>query len=297
MITKNNTSIVIASAGNFNYLHRCLKAIFKQTSLPHQVILVLPEDKKIQKNYEKLKVFYSNKKNQVYQRNLGISKLSKNTRILIQIDERIILKKNSIENLIQCWNMNKNKNILGIGFNQLVNKKQNSFGGSQISKIFRNHQGSVLKNGINIGYENLKENCKVSWIKGGIASYDLKKAKKIFNRFFPLLSWSVCEDLIFSYDLQKKGNLIICANAKATLLEKNLNNEFINNFRLGSLYSHNHRYFVRKNKELSIIFFYLTIQLLFLYNILIGILRLKIPKVLYGFGLIFGLFKKNLFTK
>ena len=297
MITKNNTSIVIASSGNFNYLHKCLKAIFKQTSLPHQVILVLPEDKKIQKNYEKLKVFYSNKKNQVYQRNLGISQLSKNTRILIQIDERIVLKKNSIENLIQCWNMNKNKNILGIGFNQIVNKKQNSFGGSKISKIFRNHQGSVLKNGINIGYENLKENRKVSWIKGGIASYDLKKTKKIFNRLFPLLSWSVCEDLIFSYDLQKKGNLIICANAKATLLEKNLNNEFINNFGLGALYSHNHRYFVKKNKELSIIFFYLTIQLLFLYNILIGILRLKISKVLYGFGLIFGLFKKNLFTK
>ncbi len=295
MINKKNTAIVIASAGNFNYLHKCLKAIFKQTSVPNQIILVLPKEKKFKKDYKKLKVLYSDKKNQVHQRNLGISKLSKFTRILIQLDERVILRKNSIEKLIECWNMNVGKNVLGIGFNQLVNKNQNSFNGSTISKILINKKGSVLKTGMNIGYENLKKDLKVSWIKGGLASYDITKSKKIFNRSFPLLSWSVCEDLIFSYDLQKKGNLLICAKAKAILLKKKIDKRIINNFIFGTLYSHNFKFFVKKNKELSTIFFYLMIKLLFLYNLIQGIFKLNISKIFYSFGLIFGLFKKNLF--
>ena len=85
MIQKNNIGIVIASLGNQNYLTKCLKSIFKQTSIPAQIILVIPINKTLNNSFKKLDIYYSKIQNQVHQRNLGISKLSQEIKILIQL--------------------------------------------------------------------------------------------------------------------------------------------------------------------------------------------------------------------
>ncbi len=297
MVTNKNVGIVITSLGNEKFLNNCLRSIFKQSKIPTQIIIVLPNKTRFLTTFKKVKIYNSRIKNQVHQRNLGISKLLKSTKILLQLDDRVILEKRCIEKLIDCWNNNSDKNIVGIGLNQIVSKNKPKFDGSIVSNIFKNYQGRVLINGLNIGYQNLKKNSKVSWLKGGMASYNIKKIKEIKKRSFPIVSWSVCEDLIFSYDLQKHKTLIICKNAKAKLIQKSKKAESIKNgYELGKLYSHNFRYFVKKNDNLSFILFIFTILILFFYGMLTGIMNFSLKKINYSFGLIAGLFSKNLFN-
>ena len=297
MITKENIGIVITSLGHKEFLDKSLKSIFSQSKIPSQIIIVLPKNIQYFSDFKKIKIYNCKIKNQVHQRNLGISKLSKSTKILLQLDDRVILQKDCIEKLIDCWNNNQNKNLVGIGLNQVVEKNKPKFDGSIIGKIFKNYQGQVLINGLNIGYQNFKKTSKVSWLKGGLASYNIKKIKKIKNRSFPIVSWSVCEDLLFSYDLQKNKTLLVCSHAKAKLIRKSKGaSSTIQNFELGKLYSHNFKHFIKLNKNLSNTLFYLTIIVLFFYGLFIGILTFSLRKINYSFGLIVGLFIKNLFN-
>ena len=292
MIHKNNIGIVITSLGNQNYLTKCLKSIFKQTSIPAQIILVIPINKTLNNSFKKLDIYYSKIQNQVHQRNLGISKLSQEIKILIQLDESVILKKDAIQNILKCWNMNENQNVAGIGFNELSQKSKLPL----FSRFFKNYQGSVFKNGMCIEYDNIKKITQVSWLKGGITSYDLRKVKNIRNRPFPIISWSVCEDLIFSYQVQKKYKLIICPDAKVILMKKYFNNTNLRNeYYLGKLYSHNFKHFVRINKELSISYYFISILILFFYGICKGVIFFNLKKIVFNFGKIAGLFSKNLF--
>ena len=106
--------------------------------MPTQIIIVLPSYAKYYSNLKKVKIYNSRIINQVHQRNLGISKLSKSTRILLQLDDRVILEKYCIEKLIDCWNTNKDKNVGGIGLNHIVSKNKPNFDGSIISNILKN---------------------------------------------------------------------------------------------------------------------------------------------------------------
>ena len=99
MFKKRNLAIVIASLGDKKCLNKCLEAIANQSIRPNQIIIVLPEGQIFHHNLHNLYIYYSKIKNQVFQRNLGISKLRKNIKILVQLDDRVILQKNAIKNL------------------------------------------------------------------------------------------------------------------------------------------------------------------------------------------------------
>ena len=118
--------------------------------------------------------------------------MRKNIKILVQLDDRAILQKNAIKNLLNSWNQNSNQNIAGIGLNEISEVQKYNFFNSQISllntlifNIFEKFgifkPGSVLLNGMCVQYSNLKKLTKVSWLKGGLSSYDLSKVKKLYT--------------------------------------------------------------------------------------------------------------------
>ena len=310
MFKKRNLAIIIASLGNKNYLNRCLKAIAKQSILPNQIVIVLPKGTIFHHNLHNLDIYYSKIKNQVFQRNLGISKLRRNIKILLQLDDRVILQKNAIRNLLSSWNQNSNQNIAGIGLNEISEVEKYNFFNSHISllnilflKIFEKFgifkPGSVLLNGMCVQYSNLKKLTKVSWLKGGLSSYDLSKVKKIiYNRTFPKIKWSVCEDLIFSYYLSKKYHLLVCSGAKAQILKKIVNNHDIKNeYCLGKSYSQNLKYFINTNKNLSPFFYTVSSLGLSFFGILRGLFIFNSNVVARNFGRLVGVFSKSLFDR
>jgi glycosyltransferase involved in cell wall biosynthesis len=308
MFKKRNLAIVIASLGDKKYLNKCLEAIANQSIRPNQIIIVLPEGQVFHHNLHNLFIYYSKIKNQVFQRNLGISKLRKNIKILLQLDDRVILQKNAIKNLLNSWNQNSNKNIAGIGLNEISEVQKHNFFNSQISllnilifKIFEKFgifkPGSVLLNGMCLQYSNLKKLTKVSWLKGGLSSYDLSKVKKIiYNRTFPKIKWSVCEDLIFSYYLSKKYKLLVCSSAKVQVLKKTANNHDIRNeYYMGKLYSENLKYFINSNKDLSLSLYTVSSLGLSFFGIIRGLFFFNWILVSRNFGRLVGIFSKNLF--
>ena len=129
-----------------------------------------------------------------------------------------------------------------------------------------------------------------------MSSYNLKKVKKfIFNRSFPEISWSVCEDLIFSYKLSKKNKLLVCPEAKVRILKKKLkSNNIFDQFNMGMHYSQNLKYFVKKNFELSFISFVFTTVLIFIFGIFKGIITFNLNIFSRSIGRLIGLFKKPL---
>lgn len=309
MFKKENLAVVIPSVGDKKNLDRCLKSLSKQTLCPDKIIIILPKGKFYINKYKNAEIYYSQIKNQVAQRNIGISKLKKNIKILIQLDDKIILDTKAIESILLCWNKNYKKNIAGIGFNQITKKKSKYFNSDRsilsilLTKIYQKYNffkpGSVLLNGICVQYENLTEFTKVFWLKGGLCSYNLSKVKKyIYNRKFPLIFWSVCEDLIFSYGISKNYNLYVCDKAKASLLQMdNLNYSLKKDYERGKLYSQNLKYFIQINHELSFLLYAITTLILFFFGVLRGVISLNSRMIFRNFGRLAGIFLPVLFNK
>ena len=87
MKNKNQLAIIIPALKNSDNLQRTLKAIYNQTILPDQLIIILSTKEKITLSKKiNNKIIYSKVKNQVYQRTLGLKFLKKNIDILLQLD-------------------------------------------------------------------------------------------------------------------------------------------------------------------------------------------------------------------
>jgi len=311
MYFRNNFAIVIPSSGDKMLLNRCLDAIVSQTTLPHKVILVLPKGTSYYYNkLDNLEIYYSKFKNQVFQRNIGISKFDNKIKVILQIDDKVILDKDAINKIIKCWNLSRNKKIAGIGFNNIVKKKHYNFFNPVVSFLnilflFINSKfdifkpGTVLLNGMCVQYENLDKITKVFWLKGGLSSYDLTKVdKNIIDRPFPLIKWSVLEDLIFSYKISKKYDLIVCPYAKAHRVIKNVKNFNLNDeYCMGKVYSQNLRYFIKINKNLSFILFITSTLCLVIFGVIRGLLILNFNIVYRNLGRFCGIFSRSLFDR
>jgi UDP-N-acetyl-D-galactosamine dehydrogenase len=131
----------------------------------------------------------------------------------------------------------------------------------------------------------------------GDKTKSVTKVKKIiYNRTFPKIKWSVCEDLIFSYYLSKKYKLLVCSSAKVQVLKKTVNNlDIKNEYYMGKLYSQNLKYFINLNKDLSLSLYAISSVGLSFFGILRGLFFFNWILVSRNFGRLVGVFSKSLF--
>ena len=285
-----NIGIVIPTK-QFSYnLDKTIKSILLQSYLPKELIIVTGQ-KKIKKNFFSnkkisVKIINSKIRNQVHQRNLGIEVLSNNIDIILQLDDRVILKKNCIKQLINCWN-NSDKNVVGIGINQISKNKNTGF-----ANIFSNYlglAGRVFGIGLNFDYGNLKKNLNVMWLKGGLSSWCTKKNLRIKNRKFPNWNWCVNEDVQYSLGKKKYEKLLVCCKAKAKLLDsKKLSN--LEHYNRGTLHTISKKIIIKKFYKNSLLC-YLGIVLLIILGILKALIVLNLSNVNFNLGRLLGLFK------
>ena len=111
-------SIIVCTVGPNKNLEKLLNSISEQDHLPLEVIIVTYKKILNIKKYKfKIIIVKSPKKNQVYQRNLGIKYLNKFCKFILQLDNRIILDKKCLYELEKKW-QSVSENIVGIGLNQ-----------------------------------------------------------------------------------------------------------------------------------------------------------------------------------
>jgi hypothetical protein len=293
---KNKIAIILTARKRNSVLNQTINAIYKQTVLPNQLIIVLATKEKINFSTKiKTKVVYSKIKNQVYQRGLGLQFLNKNINVILQLDDKIILEKNSIKYLLSEWNK-ADKNVAGIGINptNFIRPKSNLF--HKLTLTNSNIDGIVLPSGFVSGWNKTKKNKRMSWLNGGMTSWKLKLVPHIYNRKFPIIKWSVCEDLFFSYKVAKKYKLILCSKSKAKIIPKKVKKTIFESFYNGFVHARVLHSFVSQNKAFSIFLFYYAILSSSIIGIILNLILLNFTDVFKFIGRLLGslfIYNKN----
>ena len=186
-ITYTDLVILITSLKPNNNLYKTLNSIISQRAQGLKVIVSYPlksKDLKFEKKYKnKVKFVNAKKSNQIYQRNLGLKKI-KNKKIILNLDDSIILKKNCLKELLNIWNDNYYKDIVGIGLNPVGQKKPKANIFQKLSLTNSDREGIILPSGYAIGWSQQKKNYYTEWLNGGMTSWNLKKVMFIKNRKF-----------------------------------------------------------------------------------------------------------------
>ncbi len=294
----NNTSLIIPTRERIDYLKRFISSIGDLVDSFNEILIVDSSSDQI--HNEIVNIFLNNKNIKVIkskpstsiQRNVGIRNYRKTNKFLMFCDDDIIFEDDSISNMNNFIILNPNN--IGYGFNLIENNKlgylenikKNNF--LEKNGFYSKNPGVVCENGWHTKICNVKKNSYTMWLSTQACIY---KADIIKDKLFDveLGKYSYLEDLFISYELSKKGKLVICADSKykhPNFLERK-------NFDFGVQEVINRYKFVKKN-NLSKFKFFITIFLKSLLNfikIITGRINF-IPKFLGNFYGIFLCFLK-----
>lgn len=286
-----NVAIIITSVGE-KYLIDCIESIKKQNCKVGQIIVSIPNKTKVFKVPEDVILLKSKYKNQVIQRCLAKKHISKDIKLILQLDSQFILQKSSINQIINLWNVQSDK-VAGIGFIPLNYSLPKI---NLLQKILLTNScsiGKVLSSGHVSAWEKNTKFKKVNWLHGGCVTWRYKYCSDIFNRKYPLIKWSVAEDLIYSYRKSKKYDLFISNQVKFKTTKKNYNLSMIDSYVRGYLHAKVIKNFVIYDKNLSIISYYYSMILSSIIGVLWSIFSLDCQNLSSYLGRLIGCLSKT----
>jgi hypothetical protein len=217
----NQITVVIPTLGNRN-INKLL------TDLTNSVFIkeiIISQPRKVNKNFffknKKIKIFYSDLKNQVYQRVSPIKLI--NTKYLLYIDDDVLLKKNFLNNLYKDALKCGSRFVLAPCYYDDNQNKIHSLDGNfyfNLKKIFlffafrvplgKKRMGFISKSGSCYGVDPdyiKKEFYKSQWFPGGCFLLPTRMMER--NFYFNIRQKSIGEDLLLSYILKKKCSIIV----------------------------------------------------------------------------------------
>lgn len=230
---------------------------------------------------------------QIRQRNVAISHLGENDRLVAFIDDDMVLAPDALERMLELWNL-VTQDTAGIGFN-LTNEIP--AGGSFFKRVLlldHPQRGHVLASGGNTPIGSLKSNVRSRWLGGGYTVW----RRDILERYpySPLnTKWAVGEDLRYSYPIGKRYPLWVCAKANI------FHNHHYNNADLlrfgryrGWKIVMSTLYFVRSYQELNLFACYWMLVGLSLSRFMTGVFKRKRYLILEAIGMAAGILRSIL---
>ena len=259
---KLNLSIVIPTRNRVEMVNKTLKYLNENKFFFKEIIIVDSSDKiqktkiKLLKNFYKLNIkIFDSKPSISLQRNIGLKHVSKKIKYVMFLDDDLCFQKNALKNML--YFIKRKKNTIGFGFNLIIKDinnfteflKKNKF--MKLLGIYDSRDGVVTQSGWQTKAINLKKNKFVEWMPTQAVIYKNDKIKNLrFDKTYG--RYSYLEDLDFSYSLKKKGNLVICSNAKYSS-----NNTIKRNPYLFGVKEIVNRYYFVKKFKLSKKFFFM----------------------------------------
>ena len=266
------TSLIIPTKNRLNNLNRFFRSIQKYHYLFNEIIIIDSSDYEIKNdikkkflNNKKIKIFDSKPSTSI-QRNIGLKRFNKKNKFIMFCDDDIVFNNKAILNMDKF--IKKKTSFIGYGFN-LIEKKNNTFiERFKKNKLFSNYNlyssipGTVCNNGWHTKISNISRETKAMWLSTQASVYRVSYLNNSkFNT--SLGNYSYLEDLFFSYNLYKKGGLVICHSAKY----KHPNNIERTDYNFGKQEFINRYKFVKKFK-LNNKKFYITALIKLLYNLI-----------------------------
>lgn len=151
---------------------------------------------------------------QIAQRNLGLTRIRAACRVVLYLDDDIVLAPDCIAQLLAFWNAQE-REPAGVGLN-ITNMPQQPDG--LFRRLFlmgTRPMGRVLVSGYNTPVTGVAHNLDSQWLTGGATAWRRDVLEAYLNA--PVqTSWAVGEDLMFSYPISKQERLAVCAAALCT---------------------------------------------------------------------------------
>lgn len=259
-ISANDICIITPTFNRIKQLNNFLKTLADQTTKVGNIFIADGKG-----NAQTLVDSYKNKlpliwlncpvQGQLPQRNYALEQLPDDCKLVIYFDDDVQLENNAIEEMIIFWNQQK-KVPGGVCFNTTNSIKQSKNFLRHIFFLGLTPPGRVWKSGYNapLSYSD-EESLQCDWLPGGSTAW---RKDILLNNPMPNVSssWSICEDLIFSYPVGKLNPLLVSRYAKVKFVDEISNFGFYKCVARGRNAVFWRFYFVLKNSDLSVIFFY-----------------------------------------
>lgn len=256
-LQKNELCLIIPTRNRPQLLLRLFESIKIQEVYPEQLIVVDGSDVPIKDIIDKInfiKIDYV----RVYppgltkQRNEGLKNVEQDIKYIGFLDDDIVLKEHCIKNLVSFWKT-ADSGIAGCSLNieDFIDKRF-SLPGIIYDKIFCSGtkiKGKILKSGINSNIFPAEKMFFSKWLCGGATIY----RKEIFQKYKYdewYTGYGIVEDVEISYRISKEYKLVVLSDAKVCHIEDVTKKNFYN---FGQIHTVNRFYFVRKNKEFSVL--------------------------------------------
>lgn len=256
---KSEIALVIATKDRPEDLKNLLKSLEKQTILPSETIVVDGSDKPVKnliQEYSNLNIKYLRvlPPSATRQRNAGFKAVSKNISFIGFLDDDIVLKGDSVEEIMNFWNKAK-KNIGGVSLNQVnhpalfASNMKKSVCSSRMN-LYSSIRGKVMKSGFTTMIGTITKLIYTDWLPTTASVWRREVLEKYrFDEWFK--GYSYLEDLDLSYRVRKEWKLVVVPDAKYNHYPAETGRG--NGFVFGKREVINRIYFVKKHKELSIV--------------------------------------------
>ena len=215
--------IVIPTRNRIKELTNTLNFLDSNKFFFERIIIVDSSELEIKKKIQKkIKEYNSHIKiidsepSTCIQRNVGFEFIEESEFIMFLDDDNIFYPDAFYK---MQYFLNNNKNFSGVAFNQIYNEKISileKFKKNYISHklgIYSSNIGGFSNSGWQSKFINFTNNSIVQWLPTRAVIYKSEKVKNI--RFDEKLGiYGYLEDLDFSLELKKTGNLMVCSDAR-----------------------------------------------------------------------------------
>lgn len=271
---KDKLSLIIPTVNRIEYISRLLESVRRQSLFPQELLIIDsgPLDiSPILRKYGDMNIRYiiSRPPSLTRQRNIGITNLSESTTLVGFVDDDIVFEEKSLENMLKFWET-ETPDTAGASFNNIYYNYRSPNIFEHIFLVSSSQRGKLLKSGFNSPLLSIDSNRGVNWLFGGITVWRRKVVEEFkFDEWFT--GNAFCDDVDYSYRVGKKYKLMVVKNAKVIHLTSQIdyNKEFI----FGKTVIMNRVYFVRKNREFSLVLCYWACLGVCMGNLLKGILK------------------------
>jgi glycosyltransferase involved in cell wall biosynthesis len=290
-------SMIVPTKDRPEKLHRLLSSLLEQTRRPEEIIIVdggrIPVSE-ICREFEDLNIKYirSVPPSSSRQRNKGVEIVAPQTSHVGFLDDDSVLEKDAISKMLEFW-ATAPSNTAGAAFNML-NYRQTDASFLKALPLFHKlgiyslDPGRVSASGFHIMIGKVARTICVQWLPSGAAVW----RRSIFeNHWFDEWydGYGYLEDLDFSYEIGKKHQLAVIANAGYRHFP-DWGDQF-GKFGFGRKEVLNRLYFVRKHPEISIPKCYVTLVLRTLISFYMGFAEPREGNFRRAFGNICGLLR------
>ena len=288
MYKENELAIVIPTKDRPLQVESMLASIERQTKLPGLIVIIDSGGKSeevVRKYIDHLPIVYENTDiaGQIAQRNMGIGLVSKQYRLICNLDDDIILEEEAIENMVDCWSRQETETA-GIAFNIINNPPYKNITIKKLIYMGSESPGKILASGYNVPVNEDNETISSEWLCGGATVWKMSILDE-YKRDAIKSKWAICEDIIFSYPISKKYPLYICQDSRVFHDDQPVTRKIdIRNIYRGKNATLWRLYFVEQHEELSRIKFTWMIIAQTIIRSIAGLIGIRPNNILFALG-------------